>query len=96
MDNIFCSCCNYKFSVDEIYYDRFYICNNPNCYKILCSDCNDLNHVYLDDLSEINCNCDINNDDDDDDNVMSIDTNPLSNSDSEVDNNFIDHILADF
>ena len=96
MENIFCSCCNYKFSVDEIYYDRFYICNNPNCYKILCSSCNDLNHVYLDDLSEINCNCDINDDDDDD--VMSIDTNPLS--DSEVDNNnnnnFIDYILADF
>ena len=74
MDNIFCSCCDYKFSIDEIYYDRFYICNNPNCYKILCSDCNDLNNVFLNDLSDIDCNCNNFNDDSE----MSISTSPLS------------------
>ena len=76
MDNIFCSCCDYKFSIDEIYYDRFYICNNPNCYKILCSDCNDLNNVFLNDLSDIDCNCEDVNDGYND--SMSISTSPLS------------------
>ena len=112
MENIICSCCDYIFTVDEIYYDRFYVCKNPNCYKILCSDCNDLNNVFLNEFTfDIDCNCgDINddmsistssliwNESDEIDDSVTVKTCPLTDDEEEKkdDDDFINYMIADF
>ena len=57
MENILCSSCDYKFSIDEINNDKFFICSNPNCFKILCDICHEMNNIFLNVNFEICCNC---------------------------------------
>lgn len=92
-----CSVCFYKFNEIEISYERYFVCGNIECLKILCIECNELNRLYLDDVDfSLVCNCPIMTDNyivEEEFNRMEIITDDLTDEDDEEE---MDYYYADF